>query len=110
MQSTAVAVLCSCSAEFVRRPWGAGLTAHGCLPCASGSDSDEDGEQDHGEDDEEDEDGEPLLAIEKRARILDKKRCYLNSSCVSCSHTLEICCQSLGFRLQKLGGRWGSAD
>lgn len=49
------------------------------LICPSGSISDEEDGQDA---EEEDEDGEPLLAVEKRARILDKKRYYLKSGFV----------------------------
>lgn len=45
----------------------------------SGNDQEADGS-----DEEEDVGGEPLLAIEKRARILDKKRCCFLVSILRC--------------------------
>lgn len=50
--------------------WIAELSPFVCLIYPSGSDSDEADGQDA------EEEGEPLLAVEKRARILDKKRYY----------------------------------
>ena len=65
----------------------AGLTLFVYLVCHLGSDSDDKDEQD---DEEEDGEGEPLLAVEKRARILDKKRYCLVCGYVSSSLVKQI--------------------